>query len=98
MRRSSVSAEEARYGFDTSDAVSTGSMAVSSSGTPVTASNNPQLETADPHSIGIDAIKKLRQNYNINKVLAYLERRARLSSRVCRFLYKCAAQLLSFNF
>lgn len=39
-------------------------------------------ELENPHSMGIDAVKKLRQNYNINKV-----RQQRISSRlqhVCR--------------
>lgn len=70
-RRSSLLTED-RYGYEISDAVSTGSMAVSSSGTPVSsqpaAPTNPEVETS-PHSSGIEAVKKLRQNYNINKVM-----------------------------
>ena len=88
-RPSSLSTDM-RFGgaHEISDAVSTRSMAVSSSGTP-SSSTNPENSlyqsqqqqqqqqqqqpsspglTESSHCIGIDAVKKLRQNYNINKV------------------------------
>lgn len=56
-------------GHEVSDAVSTRSMAVSSSGTPVESSQAVVPSSPDnPHSLGIDAVKKLRHNYNVNKV------------------------------
>lgn len=58
------------------DVVSTRSMAVSSSGTQGSFTTKETLSPPPPpptsgdtsHCMGVDAIKKLRQNYNINKV------------------------------
>lgn len=71
--RSSLTIGDRRSGGqEVSDATSTRSMAVSSSDTQVStkesAAFSPSAEQENPHSVGIDAVKKLRRNYNINKV------------------------------
>lgn len=69
-----------RFGsHETSDAISTRSMAVSSSDTQgstkersAVGPSNTELENS--HYAGIDAVKKLRENYNINRVRKKSER------------------------
>ncbi len=77
-RRSSLSTGELRFGgHDASDAVSTRSMAISITSTQVSMKDGGGVGLGgggggaggeNPHSMGIDAVRKLRQDYNINKV------------------------------